>query len=86
MQRCLEKGLDSQRKQLAEVIVSYLPLLLEDPYGNYLVQNVIKLDFKELNRTIFKYIASNFYHFSKQKFSSNVIECVSILLLIFLDS
>ena len=43
MQRCLEKGLTSQKLALADVIISRIHFLIEDPYGNYLVQNVLKL-------------------------------------------
>lgn len=44
MQRCLEKGLLSQKLMLSEVIVAELPSLIEDQYGNYLVQNVLKIN------------------------------------------
>ena len=44
MQRCLEKGLWTQKLALADVIISRLNVLIEDPYGNYLVQNVLKLN------------------------------------------
>ena len=44
MQRCLEKGTKKQKLELAEYIIEYMPSLIEDPYGNYLVQNVIKLN------------------------------------------
>lgn len=37
MQRCLEKGRMSQKLALADVIISKLSKLIEDPYGNYLV-------------------------------------------------
>jgi len=37
MQRCLEKGREHQKLQLADVIIRQLPSLIEDPYGNYLV-------------------------------------------------
>lgn len=43
MQRCLEKGLLSQKLALADVIIRRIHVLIEDPYGNYLVQNVLKL-------------------------------------------
>ena len=49
MQRCLEKGLQTQKLALADVIISRLQLLIEDPYGNYLVQNVLKLNNQERN-------------------------------------
>ena len=37
MQRCLEKGLVTQKLALADVIISRIHYLIEDPYGNYLV-------------------------------------------------
>ena len=44
MQRCLEKGREKQKLYLADVIIRELHSLIEDPYGNYLVQNVLKLN------------------------------------------
>ena len=44
MQRCLEKGRQEQKLRLADVIIEKLSALIEDPYGNYLVQNVLKLE------------------------------------------
>ena len=37
MQRCLEKGRETQKLALADVIIYNLHNLIEDPYGNYLV-------------------------------------------------
>lgn len=37
MQRCLEKGYSTQKINLADVIISRIHVLIEDPYGNYLV-------------------------------------------------
>lgn len=48
--------------------------LIEDPYGNYLVQNVLKLGDQSKNEQIFKQIARDFIRLSQLKFSSNVIE------------
>lgn len=48
--------------------------LIEDPYGNYLVQNVLKLEDKTKNEQIFSQIAKDFIRLSQLKFSSNVIE------------
>ena len=48
--------------------------LIEDPYGNYLVQNVIKLNERQKNERIFTEIAKDFIRLSQLKFSSNVIE------------
>jgi len=74
MQRCLEKGTWNQKISLADFIVQEMDSLIEDPYGNYLVQNVIKLDDRTKNEAIFKEIAKDFIRLSQLKFSSNVIE------------
>jgi len=37
MQRCLEKGLLTQKLALSDVIITRLPVMIEDQYGNYLV-------------------------------------------------
>lgn len=74
MQRCLEKGTKKQKLELAEYIIEYMPSLIEDPYGNYLVQNVIKLNDTSKNQAIFSLIARDFIRLSQLKFSSNVIE------------
>ena len=74
MQRCLEKGLTSQKLALADVIISRIHFLIEDPYGNYLVQNVLKLKNSVRNDQILNFIAGDFVRLSQLKFSSNVIE------------
>ena len=74
MQRCLEKGSWEQELALADVIIENLSALIEDPYGNYLVQNVLKLKSEQKSDLIFKAIAKDFIRLSQLKFSSNVIE------------
>ena len=74
MQRCLEKGTRNQKLALANHIIKDMDYLIEDPYGNYLVQNVLKLDDELKNEQIFKQIAKDFIRLSQLKFSSNVIE------------
>ncbi len=59
---------------LADVIIENLSHLVEDPYGNYLVQNVLKLESAEKNNMIFCVITKDFIRLSQLKFSSNVIE------------
>jgi hypothetical protein len=49
MQRCLEKGTRSQKLELANHIIQHMDYLIEDPYGNYLVQNVLKLEDEDKN-------------------------------------
>ena len=74
IQRCLEKGLKSQKYSLANVIIQRVSFLIEDPYGNYLIQNVLKLRNPYLTDQILNHIASDFVRLSQLKFSSNVIE------------
>lgn len=59
---------------LADVIIDHLSELIEDPFGNYLVQNVLKLESSEKSDMIFRVIAKDFVRLSQLKFSSNVIE------------
>jgi len=59
---------------LADVIIENLSHLVEDPYGNYLVQNVLKLESADKNNKIFCVITKDFIRLSQLKFSSNVIE------------
>ena len=61
---------------LADVIIGNMQRLVEDPFGNYLVSYVLNLEDDARNSKIFKMIAGNFIKYSKQKFSSNVIEKV----------
>ena len=74
MQRCLEKGTLLQKLALADYIIVHLNSLLECPYGNYLVQNVLKLNDREKNERVLANIATDFIRLSQLKFSSNVIE------------
>lgn len=74
MQRCLEKGSRTQKMALADVIVAHLADLIEDPFGNYLVQNVLKLETASKSSSILNSIARDFVRLSQLKFSSNVIE------------
>lgn len=64
MQRCLEKGTWNQKINLAGYIIQDMNALIEDPYGNYLVQNVIKLDDRSKNEAIFQEIAKDFIRLS----------------------
>ncbi len=54
MQRCLEKGSRAQNLFLSDFIIENIHYLIEDPFGNYLIQNVLKLQDREKNERIFK--------------------------------
>ena len=63
-----------QKLALADIIISRIHYLIEDAYGNYLVQNVLKLKNDMRNDQILNFIAGDFVRLSQLKFSSNVIE------------
>lgn len=54
MQRCLEKGSRAQKLDLSDNIIDKIHDLIEDPFGNYLIQNVLKLEDRDKNERIFK--------------------------------
>ena len=56
------------------MIIKRTHILIECPFGNYLIQNVMKIKSEERNIKIFNFIAGDFTRLSLQKFSSNVIE------------
>ncbi len=60
MQRCLEKGSRAQKLDLSDYIIENIHDLIEDPFGNYLIQNVLKLEDRDKNERIFKQIAKDF--------------------------
>ncbi len=56
MQKCLNKGNESQRLQVVKQIVQHLPELVNDAFGNYVVQQVIKFENEEQTIRIVDYI------------------------------
>jgi hypothetical protein len=49
---------------LADVIIQHLSALIEDPFGNYLVQNVLKLESAAKSDMIFRVITKDFLRLS----------------------
>ena len=56
------------------MIINNVNMLIQDPFGNYLVQNVFELQDQNQILRIIEQIKDSFYYLSTQKFSSNVIE------------
>ena len=59
------------------VAVEALPLI-EDAFGNYIVQYVLELGFEESTVAIIDQMVGNFQRLSQQKFGSNVVEKVRL--------
>lgn len=74
MQRCIDAANPQQRNMLIDTISSKTLDLVEDAFGNYVIQYVLRLKDDEINRRIVVALADNVTEFAKQKFSSNVVE------------
>ena len=61
-------------ENVVKVIEKYLMNIITDQYGNYLIQNIILFDNKNLKENIVDQISENIIFYSNQKFSSNVVE------------
>jgi pumilio RNA-binding family len=77
LQRLFEICTEEETWNIYVQIVSNVNVLINDKYGNYVVQHLIETPNKHRNR-IFDFIIENAYELSKDKFSSNVVEkCVN---------
>ncbi|KAK2198231.1 bifunctional Pumilio RNA-binding repeat/Armadillo-like helical/Pumilio [Babesia duncani] len=74
MQRCIDAANAVQRQELIEAIILNALELVQDAYGNYVVQYVLKLKIPSINRRIVMAVAAQTTELAKQKFSSNVVE------------
>ena len=74
LQRCLDVADTEQRAQIVAEITNNAMCLIQDPYGNYVVQyvldNIDPVEIKDLIKTPL----GNIIKLSMQKFSSNVVE------------
>jgi hypothetical protein len=76
LQRCIDHAVDNQRTQLVAEIVRHALTLVQDPFGNYVVQYVLDLGDSGYTDSMIKQFIGNVCALSVQKFSSNVIEKV----------
>ncbi|KAK6464286.1 armadillo-type protein [Scheffersomyces coipomensis] len=74
LQRCLDNGDLSQRKQLSLKVAENATNLSLDPFGNYVVQYVLSRGDNDSIQMIMNHIKSNIISLSLHKFGSNVIE------------
>jgi hypothetical protein len=81
LQKCFDRPVDDALVSLAEEIAGVAGELAQDPFGNYVVQHVLKNGDRHSNvqRTIALNLIPNMIFLSTQKFSSNVVElCFSV--------
>lgn len=74
LQRCIDHASDSQKIQLINEIIANALVLVQDPYGNYVVQYVLDLPFPGLASRLARRFLGHIPILSTQKFSSNVVE------------
>ncbi|MCO5562286.1 hypothetical protein L7F22_015911 [Adiantum nelumboides] len=79
LQRCVDHASDSQRIQLVSEITYNALTLVQDPFGNYVVQYILDLNDPRFSDAVIRQFVGNVCLLSVQKFSSNVIEkCIRV--------
>lgn len=79
LQRCIDHAQGYQRNQLVAQITRCAFDLVQDAYGNYVVQYILDLDEVNYTRPLCQSFHGKVAALSKQKFSSNVIEkCIRV--------
>ncbi|WEW56356.1 hypothetical protein PRK78_001799 [Emydomyces testavorans] len=74
LQRCIDHASGEQRAQLIAQITANSYTLVQDPFGNYVVQYILDLAEPHFIEPLCLTFLGNVAMLSKQKFSSNVIE------------
>ncbi|KAH3732473.1 Armadillo-type fold [Pelomyxa schiedti] len=76
LQRCIDHASEDQKLQLVLEVVSNALTLVQDPFGNYVVQYVLDLPLPGIRvaKGLAEELQGYFAELAKQKFSSNVIE------------
>ncbi|KAG4304683.1 hypothetical protein PORY_001736 [Pneumocystis oryctolagi] len=74
LQRCIDHASDSQKIQIAKEITNHALNLVQDPFGNYVVQYILDLGDSRFSEPLIHRFIGNVCLLSVQKFSSNVIE------------
>ncbi|KAJ5445497.1 Armadillo-like helical [Penicillium cf. griseofulvum] len=74
LQRCIDHASGHQKARLISQITSHSFALVQDPFGNYVVQYILDLAEPSFTNPLCATFGGNIPQLSKQKFSSNVIE------------
>ncbi|TDZ31144.1 Pumilio domain-containing protein [Colletotrichum sidae] len=74
LQRCIDHASGDQKVWLIAKITEHAPILVQDPFGNYVVQYIIDLNEPAFTEPIVRMFQSRIGQLSRHKFSSNVIE------------
>ncbi|KAI8064339.1 armadillo-type protein [Gilbertella persicaria] len=74
LQRCFDHATVSQKNQLVKEISRHALPLVQNPFGNYVVQYVLELGIPRYSESVTRRFVGHVCTLSVQKFSSNVIE------------
>lgn len=74
LQRCVDHASGVQKGALIDHIIQNAFSLVQDPFGNYVVQYILDLNEPCFTEPLCRSFAGNVAFLSKQKFSSNVME------------
>ncbi|THV85389.1 ARM repeat-containing protein [Aureobasidium pullulans] len=74
LQRCIDHASGNQKGQLVQYITMNAFTLVQDPFGNYVVQYILDLGEPAFSEPLAESFLGNVAILSRQKFSSNVIE------------
>lgn len=78
LQRCFDYATFKQKDQLVKEISKHALVLVQGPFGNYVVQYVLDLGLVTYSESINQKFIGHICSLSSQKFSSNVIEKVNL--------
>ncbi|KAK0706462.1 armadillo-type protein [Lasiosphaeria miniovina] len=74
LQRCIDHANGTQKQWLIECITDHAVALVQDPFGNYVVQYIIDLNEESFTEPLVYQFKGRIAYLSKHKFSSNVVE------------
>ncbi|KAI8978457.1 armadillo-type protein [Pilobolus umbonatus] len=74
LQRCFDHATISQKDQLVKEIAHHALTLVQNPFGNYVVQYILELGIPKYSESVILRFVDHVCLLSVQKFSSNVIE------------
>ncbi|EPX74553.1 RNA-binding protein [Schizosaccharomyces octosporus yFS286] len=74
LQRSLDATKGLMKNQLVEEIISHALFLVQDPYGNYVIQHILEMNVEQYNASISQQFQGHICELSLQKFSSNAVE------------
>jgi len=76
MKAAVDAGPHAQLTNVFNCIVKHTNTLVENQYGNYIIQHLLDVCPPPITNTIKEKLSGKFVRYSKQKFSSNVVEKV----------